>query len=129
MQIRLRTSFIKNVPGTFCYSSLCALLHVRPFVGIYSQVVWCSGTQEEFFPHQRVTLPGLDPNKSGSSKHLGDKGNIVNVVEIAQQNYVKELKEATYYVKEIADTLNRGQLLAQEKIFEITRPSRIQLTL
>lgn len=96
-------------------------------MGIYSQVVWCSGTQEEFFPHQRATLPGLDPNKSGASSDLGDKGNIVNMVEIAEQNYVKELKEVTGYFKEIA--LNRGQLLAQEKISEITQPSRIRLTL
>ena len=47
------------------------------------------------------------------------------MVEIAEQNYTKELKKATYYVKEIADTLKSNikedLLLAQEKICEINK--------
>ena len=31
--------------------------------------------------------------------------NIVNMVEIAEKNYTKELKKVTYYVKEIVDIL------------------------
>ena len=45
--------------------------------------------------------------------------------EIAEQNYTRELKKATYYVKEIADTLKsdikEDLLLAQEKICEINK--------
>ena len=47
------------------------------------------------------------------------------MVEIAEGNYAKELKKATYYVKEIADTLKsdikEDLLLAQEKICEINK--------
>ena len=47
------------------------------------------------------------------------------MVEIAQQNYTKDLKKATYYVKEITITLKsdieQDLLLSQEKIFEINK--------
>jgi len=34
--------------------------------------------------------------------------NIANMVDIAEGNYTKELKRATYYVKEIEENLNTG---------------------
>ena len=46
-------------------------------------------------------------------------------MEIAEQNYANELKKATYFVKEIADSLNidvkEDLLLAQEKIWETNK--------
>ena len=40
------------------------------------------------------------------------------MVDIAQGNYTKELKRATYYVKEIEENLNTG---VNEKICEINK--------
>ena len=43
-------------------------------------------------------------------------------MEIAEENYTKELKKATYYVNEIADSI-KGDIKeeAQEKICEINK--------
>ena len=47
------------------------------------------------------------------------------MVDIAEGNYTKELKRATYYVKEIEENLNTGvsedMRLAYEKICEINK--------
>ena len=51
--------------------------------------------------------------------------NVPNMVDIAEGNYTKELKRATYYVKEIEENLNTGvnedMRLAYEKICEINK--------
>ena len=53
-----------------------------------------------------------------------------NIVELAEENYKKELKRATNYVGEIAEKLDaRGtenMRLAYERIYDITRLLRIQ---
>ena len=53
-----------------------------------------------------------------------------NIVELAEENYKKELKRATNYVGEIAEKLDaRGtdnMRLAYERICDITRLLRIQ---
>ena len=53
-----------------------------------------------------------------------------NIVELAEENYKKELKRATNYVGEIAEKLDatgtENMRLAYERICDITRLLRIQ---
>ena len=52
------------------------------------------------------------------------------MVEVAEQNYAKELKKATYYVNEIKETVNfsvkEDVLSAYKKICDVSKPWKLR---